>query len=86
MVLSSIRAARDFIDFSCRDTGGVGMSLELGRLFHLWGRRAVVSVGVCMVVDLQLIRENQPRRSHHRNLHQSLNHLYPQLSVLFLSS
>jgi len=62
------------------------MGLELGRLFHLWGRRAVVSVGLCMVVDLQLIRENQPRRSHDRDRHQSLNHLYPQLSVLFLDS
>jgi hypothetical protein len=47
MALSWIRVASEFLDFSCRDTGGVGMSLELGRLFHLWGRRAVVSV-VCV--------------------------------------
>jgi hypothetical protein len=55
MALSWIRVASDFSDFSCRDTGRVGMSLELGRLFHLWDRRPVVSLGVCMVTDLQLI-------------------------------
>jgi hypothetical protein len=37
------------------------MSLELGRLFHLWDRRAVVSVGVCMVIDLQLIPRSNPK-------------------------
>jgi hypothetical protein len=60
MALSWLRVASDFLDFSCCDTGGVGMSLELGRLFHLWGRRAVVSVGVCMVIDLQLIPRSNP--------------------------
>ena len=47
--------------FPGRDTDRVGMSLELGRLFHLWGRRAVVSVGVCMVIDLQLIPRSNPK-------------------------
>jgi hypothetical protein len=44
-----------WIDFQSRDTGRVGMTLELGHLFHLRSRCAVVSVGVCMVIDLQLI-------------------------------
>jgi hypothetical protein len=61
MALSWTRVASDFSDFSCRDTGEVGTSLELGRLFHIWGHRAVVSVGVCMVIDLQLIPRSNPK-------------------------
>jgi len=49
-------------------------------------RRAVVSVGVCMVIDVQLICKDRSRRSHDKDRHQSLNHIYPVLSVPYLGS
>jgi hypothetical protein len=48
------------------------MSLELGRLFHLWGRCAGVSVGVCMVSDLLLIPRSNPPIPHGKDCHRSL--------------
>jgi hypothetical protein len=47
------------------------VTLELGRLFHLWGRRAVVSVGVCMVIDLQLLPRSNPTKSPDNDRHRS---------------
>jgi hypothetical protein len=82
IVVLSIHVA----SFPGRDTDRVGMILELGRLFHLWGRRAVVSVGVCMVFDLQLIPRSNPTSPHDRDRRRSLNHLYPLLLVLFLGA
>jgi hypothetical protein len=71
MALSSIGVASDCIDFSSRDTGGLGMSLELGRLSNFRGRCAVVSVGVCMVFDLQLIPRSNPIQSPDKDHHRS---------------